>query len=240
MIADRLFFLEEIAPLHSVIALPEEAAKHIIQVLRMKKGDEIFFTDGKGKYAQTLLVDDHKKHPQIKVVALNEMSAPVSNFTIAIALTKNASRFEWFLEKATEIGISQIIPLKTHRTEKQHFRYDRMNNILISAMLQSQQFWLPKLWEPIALNDLWNESYVQNEPHKYIAHCIETDKKSLVSQLKPDQSTGMILIGPEGDFTEEEITNAIQNNFTPVSLGESRLRTETAGMVAASLLLNAR
>ncbi|MDE3145340.1 MAG: RNA methyltransferase, partial [Bacteroidota bacterium] len=146
---------------------------------------------------------------------------------------KNASRFEWFLEKATEMGVCEIIPLLCHRTERQHFRFDRMNNILIAAMLQSQQTWLPALQTPTSFQTVVDQSqYTQ----KLIAHCEEDQKKDMKDvQLMNDVQ---ILIGPEGDFTSDEILSAIQKNYKPVSLGNTRLRTETAGVMASALLLN--
>jgi 16S rRNA (uracil1498-N3)-methyltransferase len=152
--------------------------------------------------------------------------------TIAVSLVKNASRFEWFLEKATEIGITEIIPLLCERTERQHFRYDRMNGILISAMLQSQQTWLPMLHEPLKFEHLKMHKF-----EKLIAHCEETEKKSLKKMLSEIEGTdSIILIGPEGDFTSAEIDTAIAEGYKPVMLGETRLRTETAAVVAATLL----
>ena len=163
---------------------------------------------------------------------------------IAIALKKNKNAFEWFHEKATEIGVSEIIPLICERTEKQHFRHDRMKNILISAMLQSQQAWLPILHGPIKFYEI-----VKNDTHqkKYIAYCEENQKMSLLSANKKGETSevfpmgedlggALILIGPEGDFTKDEIELAKKNNFIPVSLGDTRLRTETAGIVACVLL----
>ena len=153
--------------------------------------------------------------------------------TIAISLLKNTNRFEWFLEKATEIGVSEIIPLICERTEKQKFRYDRMKGICISAMLQSQQTWLPILHEPKQFNHLAIEQFGTQQ--KFIAHCNEASGKKNLSTFQPlNHST--ILIGPEGDFTKQEIELALQNGFTPVSLGETRLRSETAGVVASVLL----
>ncbi|RYZ29126.1 MAG: 16S rRNA (uracil(1498)-N(3))-methyltransferase, partial [Chitinophagaceae bacterium] len=154
---------------------------------------------------------------------------------IAISITKNASRFEWFLEKATEIGINEIIPLLCERTEKEKFRYDRMKGILVSAMLQSQQTWLPNLHQPTSFDEVIKQASHQQ---KFIAHCLPEQKQQLSSVIH--HLSSIILIGPEGDFTPAEIEAALQNNFIPVALGETRLRTETAGMVAAALLrLNA-
>ena len=150
-----------------------------------------------------------------------------------ISILKNAGRLEWFLEKAAEIGVSEIIPLLCKRTERQHFRFDRMNAVLIAAILQSQQTWLPQLHEPTDVKTFIQQSSYQQ---KLIAHC-ENDTKQELSNLSI-QDHVQILIGPEGDFTHEEIEFALQNQYQPVSLGNTRLRTETAGVVAASLLMH--
>ena len=146
-------------------------------------------------------------------------------------MNKNVSRFEWFLEKATEIGVGEIIPLICERTEKEKFRQDRLQQILISAMLQSQQCHMPLLQEPLAFNKAVNLNFEQ----KFIAHCTDEKKAPLSTQSKRSTSS-LILIGPEGDFTNIEIELALNKKFVPVSLGENRLRTETAGIVAATLL----
>jgi 16S rRNA (uracil1498-N3)-methyltransferase len=147
---------------------------------------------------------------------------------------KNSSRFEWFLEKATEIGISEIIPLLCERTEKEKFRIDRMQTILVSAMLQSQQCWIPLLHEPSTFEDVIKASAHQQ---RFIAHCIDNEKKKLSDLMNSDHSSHIILIGPEGDFTPAEISSAAEYHYIAVSLGKTRLRTETAGVVAAVLLM---
>lgn len=197
----------------------------------MREGEQLQLTSGKGEIITAEIISEHKKATEVKVISTSHIAPRTSNITIAISLIKNNSRFEWFLEKATEIGVSEVIPLLCGRTEKQHFRHNRMQNILISAMLQSQQSWLPILHEPAKFNELIRESIHQK---KYIAHCIEDEKMQLVNQ--PINQSSIILIGPEGDFTKDEIEFAKQNNFLPVSLGETRLRTETAGIVACVLL----
>lgn len=211
--------------------LTEETSKHIIQVLRMKEGEQLRLTNGRGKIITAEIINEHKKATGVKVISTSNIPPRTSNITIAISLIKNNSRFEWFLEKATEIGVSEIIPLLCERTEKQNFRHDRMKNILISAMLQSQQAWLPALHEPVKFKEIIKNSAYQK---RFIAHCDE-DEKATIGNQSINQSS-IILIGPEGDFTKEEIASAKQNNFIPVSLGETRLRTETAGIVAAVLL----
>jgi len=130
--------------------------------------------------------------------------------------------------------VMEIIPLSCERTEKQKFRHDRMKTICVSAMLQSQQTWLPGLQEPVRLADLLISKFADEQ--KYMAHCIDTDKQELSHQLINKSANQLIIIGPEGDFTKSEINLALENNFTAVSLGDTRLRTETAGVVAATLL----
>lgn len=232
-----VFYSKEINAVSGQLVLNEETSKHVVQVLRMKVGEQVLITDGKGNLFTTEIIDDHKKKAAVKIVASVFMPAPEKKVSIAISLIKNASRFEWFLEKATEIGVSEIIPLICSRTEKQHFRFDRMNGILISAMLQSQQCWLPVLHEPIRFDDLMIRPF--DDCNKFIAHCLPEGKKELLNHQITKLSNQLILIGPEGDFTKEEIDHALQNNFVPVGLGATRLRTETAGVVAAVFMRNA-
>src|SRR6476620_111837 len=228
-----LFFIDHIDKSNTII-LPEDTSKHCVQVLRMKEGEQLQLTDGKGNLLTAKIINADRKHCTVNVEEERFQQSPARKISIAISLLKNASRFEWFLEKATEIGASEIIPLLCERTERQHFRFDRMNNILISAMLQSQKTWLPVLHEPQLFEKIVSSSvYLQ----KFIAHC-ETDKEknNLASVVKQNQL--QILIGPEGDFTKEEIEKAIQKNYQPVSLGDTRLRAETAAIIAATLLMN--
>jgi 16S rRNA (uracil1498-N3)-methyltransferase len=219
----------------STITLDEDTSKHIVQVLRMKADEKLLLTDGRGTKARAVIINDNRKRCTVtleEVTIEKGAEAPVS---IGISLVKNASRFEWFLEKATEIGVTEIIPLLCERTEKEKFRHDRLNNILISAMLQSQQCWMPVLHEPIAFDKIIKEHQAHT---KYIAHCLPNEKKQLVTYHSTYniQHSTLILIGPEGDFTEQEITQALALGYEPVALGNTRLRTETAGMVAATLL----
>ena len=141
-----------------------------------------------------------------------------------------------FLKKQLKLVLSEIIPLICERTEKEKFRFERMQQICISAMLQSQQCWLPVLHKPVAYELLFRQEEIVNADQKFIAHCTEEEKKSLMESYNPSSLHSLILIGPEGDFSIDEIALALQNNFIPVSLGETRLRTETAGIVAATLL----
>ena len=218
--------------------LDEDTSRHVVQVLRMKEGEKLNLTDGKGSLITAEVIDAHKKHCSVKIINSQLTTHDSRKVTIAISLLKNTSRFEWFLEKATEIGVSEIIPLICERTEKQKFRYDRMKGICISAMLQSQQCWLPDLHEPLLYSDLMMKRF--DDHRKMIAHCLEENKTELADLQISKLSNQLIIIGPEGDFSKNEIELALQNNFIPVSLGETRLRSETAGMVAAALLCHIR
>lgn len=231
------FYISNYTASQKNIVLDEETSKHVVQVLRMKNGDQLNLTDGKGNLLTCEIIDGHKNHCTVVVNESNYKVQVTRKISIAISLIKNRNRFEWFLEKATEIGVTEIIPLLCERTEKEKFRYDRMLGICISAMLQSQQCWLPILHEPVPYEDIkkWKCTDGQN----YIAHCIEDNKINLGNQLIGKSSNQLIAIGPEGDFSLQEIDLALQNDFIPVSLGETRLRTETAGVVAAVLLCNA-
>jgi len=216
------------------IMLDEDTSKHVVLVLRMKRGEELLLTDGKGKKVIAQIVDDNRKKCIVDILSTDIDAPRKRKVSVGISIIKNSARFEWFLEKATEIGVNEIYPLICERTEKEKFRFDRMNNIVVSAMLQSQQTWLPLLREPIKFDQILPETgYAQ----KFIAHCMESDKRSLPGNLSREEDASIIiLIGPEGDFTTTEISQALANDYIPVALGENRLRTETAGLVAATLL----
>lgn len=215
------------------ITLDEDTSKHIVQVLRMVNGEAVNLTDGKGHLLECSITEAHKKHCTVAVNTTGFTAAPLRQIHIAIGLLKNANRWEWFLEKATEIGVSHITPLLTKRTEKDKFRYDRMQTICISAMLQSQQVWLPVLQEPVVYDKFIT---AHKSGLQLIAHCEEgQERQQLAAMFIPDGET-TLLIGPEGDFTVEEIALALEQQYKAVSLGATRLRTETAGIVGAALL----
>jgi 16S rRNA (uracil1498-N3)-methyltransferase len=230
------FYINDYDPSKKEIVLDEDTSRHVIQVLRMKLGELLNLTDGKGNLLTVSIVDDHKKHCVVNMQEVSYKKPDERKVSIAISLLKNANRFEWFLEKATEIGVNEIIPLLCERTEKEKFRHERLQGILISAMLQSQQCWLPVLHQPITFKLLLRQEEVVNTSQKFIAHCIENEKRNLADLVNNSLSSQIILIGPEGDFTREEIDFAIENHFDAVALGETRLRAETAGIVAATLL----
>lgn len=227
-----LYFFESSLPnLPGHFTLSAETAKHCVQVLRMKEGAMIVLTDGKGNRFDATILSANKKETVVMLANKTIVAASNPVTSIAISFVKNPSRMEWFLEKATEIGISHFFPLLTERTEKNHFKTERWENIIVSAMLQSKQVWKPVLHQPIHFAELIKQPF---DGQKLIAHCEMGDKK-LLSDL-PQKNQQLILIGPEGDFSPTEIETAFNQGFSPVSLGKNRLRTETAGLVAAVLL----
>ncbi len=229
------FYKEDLVASDTDVVLDEATSKHVVQVLRMQNGEQLQLTNGKGDLFTAGITDDNRKKCAVKIITTNNEQRPTNNVTVAISPVKNNTRFEWFLEKSTEIGVTEIIPLLCTRTEKAAFKFDRMKSILVSAMLQSQQCWLPVLHEPTKFNALIASSTHQQ---KFIAHCIDDAKRNLSDLNNESLSSKIILIGPEGDFTPDEIEKALQHHFNAVSLGNTRLRTETAGIVAATLLMN--
>ena len=229
------FYKEDFIASSTDVVLDEATSKHIVQVLRMQNGEQLQVTNGKGILFTAEITDNNRKKCIAEVIQKSKIANLKSKITIAISPVKNNTRFEWFLEKATEIGVTEIIPLVCSRTEKTAFKFDRMKSILVSAMLQSQQCWLPVLHEPSKFNELVKSA---SQQQKFIAHCIDEARRTLTDLNNESLTSKIILIGPEGDFTANEIDLALQNHFNAVSLGETRLRTETAGIVAATLLVN--
>ena len=229
------FYKEDLIASSTDVVLDEATSKHIVQVLRMQNGEQLQVTNGKGILFTAEITDNNRKKCIVEVIQKSKIANLKSKITIAISPVKNNTRFEWFLEKATEIGVTEIIPLVCSRTEKTAFKFDRMKSILVSAMLQSQQCWLPVLHEPSKFNELVKSA---SQQQKFIAHCIDEARRNLTDLNNESLTSKIILIGPEGDFTANEIDLALQNHFNAVSLGETRLRTETAGIVAATLLVN--
>ncbi|MFN0083468.1 MAG: 16S rRNA (uracil(1498)-N(3))-methyltransferase [Ferruginibacter sp.] len=227
------FYTEPISSSNDIVVLNEDNSKHIVQVLRMAAGRQLKLTDGLGNVHTAEITNANKKKCGVKIIGTTTEKHPAHKVCIAISPVKNGSRLEWFLEKATEIGVAQIVLLVCERTERQHMRLDRQKGILISAMLQSQQAWLPILNEPIKFEKFVKENESAN---KFIAHCEEQNKISLKETANQVTNQSTILIGPEGDFTSQEIALALKNNYIPVTLGDTRLRTETAGLVAATVL----
>ncbi len=214
--------------------LDEATSKHCIQVLRMEVGDAIILTNGKGLRCEAEIKTPSKKHTVVNIKSNKFLEKPLPEFSLAIAFTKNKTRNEWLLEKITEMGISHIYPIISQRSERDKVNFERLNGILVAAMLQSQQVYLPVLH----LSKKLKEFMVEMEAfkgQKFIAHCVEAaERKDLLQALEKNKDT-LVLVGPEGDFSEEEIELCLQKEFKSVSFGKNRLRTETAGLYACTL-----
>jgi 16S rRNA (uracil1498-N3)-methyltransferase len=224
----QLFYNPNINEATENFTFDKEESKHIIKVLRKKSGDILFVTNGLGYLFKTEIVVGSDSKCTVKIISFELAATPKYHLHLAVAPTKMNDRYEWFLEKATEIGISEITPIICDHSERKFVKTDRFDKILQSAMKQSLHYYLPKLNESISFKDFIKQ---KKEGLLLIAHCEETDKRSLKSLLKPNENI-TILIGPEGDFSNKEITLAIENNYIPVTLGSTRLRTETAAIVA--------
>jgi len=225
----QLFYTPDIDAAATTYQLNEEESKHCVRVLRLQSGDEIQLIDGRGNFYTAAITDPHPKRTSLKIISVQQDFHKRNHYLhIAIAPTKNIERLEWFLEKATEIGIDEISLIICHRSERKEAKTDRLNKIITSAIKQSLKAWHPVLNEPIALNKLISIPF---DGQKFIAHCEGGDKLNLKDEVKPF-GRYLILIGPEGDFTPKEIDDALNNGFKAITLGESRLRTETAALEA--------
>lgn len=223
------FYFAGLKNAHGSVEMDDDMRRHVVTVLRMQVGEKIVLIDGLGSSAEAKIERADKKTLLVSILQKKEHPAPPYKKVLAISILKNPARFEWMLEKVTEIGITDIIPMISERTERVHFREERMRQIVVSASLQSKQYWMPVLHSPSAFEKIISEASFEK---KYIAHCLEEDKSTL-QKLDSDMQ---LLIGPEGDFTPEEIKQSIEKGYQPVTLGASRLRTETAGVVGAVLM----
>lgn len=224
----QLFYNPHLNETLTSFVFDKEESKHIIKVLRKKESDILHVTNGLGFLFTTEITIASDTKCTVKIVSFEKQEAPKFHLHLAVAPTKMNERYEWFLEKATEIGIHEITPIICEHSERKVIKIDRFQKILESAMKQSLHYYLPKLNEPITFKDFIK---TQNSGQLFIAHCEEVEKKSLKNELKTNKDL-TILIGPEGDFSVKEIQLAIDANFIPVSLGATRLRTETAAIVA--------
>jgi len=226
----QIFFIPEIQP---VTTLPEEESGHCIRVLRLSEGDAVLLTDGRGSFYKATITHAHPKHCEV-TISESWKQAPLWNFYlhIAVAPTKNMDRMEWFIEKATEIGIDAVTCLNCRFSERREIKSARLEKIMISAMKQSQKATLPALEGMVDFADFVKRPFSGS---KFIAHC-EDEEKPLLKHIYHPGENALVLIGPEGDFSVEEIALAKENGFQPISLGESRLRTETAALVACHTL----
>ncbi|MBT6028872.1 MAG: 16S rRNA (uracil(1498)-N(3))-methyltransferase [Crocinitomicaceae bacterium] len=228
----QLFYSENISG--QTHTLPEQESKHLIKVLRKSIGDNIQLTDGLGNLFRCRIKNDHPKKCILEIIQTeNQPDFLKRSIHIAIAPTKSNDRFEWFIEKATEIGVSSITPILCKHSERQKINQERLHKVAVSAMKQSNRLHLPEINSITSLTE-----FIKNDTSdtRLLAHCLDYEKIEL-SDIKLGNSI-CILIGPEGDFSEQEITHVLKANYLPVSLGSSRLRTETAGIVACVMMNN--
>jgi 16S rRNA (uracil1498-N3)-methyltransferase len=216
-----------------ILSLPAEESVHVSRVLRMKPGDQILITDGKGNTALASIEDPNPKSCEIRLISVETASVKGFSLHIAVAPTKNSARFEWFLEKATEFGIHEITPVYCDHSERQKIRTERLEKVVIAAMKQSLSSFLPVIHEPIEL-----EKLIKNQAGRencFIAWVDDKPRPHLKDTCIPGKDT-LVLIGPEGDFSPKEIRLALDNGFKPVSLGKARLRTETAALASCFIV----
>ena len=229
----QLFYAPEISlPRYT---LPEEESKHCVRVLRMTVGDELHLTDGKGNMYRCKVVSDNVKRCEVEVVETwPEYERMSYGLTMCVAPTKNIDRFEWFLEKATEIGISEVYPLECDHSERRQIKLEREEKVITAAVKQSLKAYHPVLYDLTSVRDIIAMDF---EGEKYIAHCDSSfGERPYLGNLVKKGANTLILIGPEGDFSKEEINFALQNGFKAISLGRERLRTETAAVVATTVV----
>lgn len=229
-VMNQLFYTQKIE--NGFAVFEEEEGRHLTTVLRKKAGDVLLLTDGKGYFYEAELADAGKRQVLARIASKNGPISPgPALLHLGIAPTKQMERLEWFLEKATEIGVHEITPLLCQRSERDTLRLDRLEKILVSAMKQSLRAWLPKLNPPTRFQDFAQKT---GEAQKYLAWCANEPLPHLKNILQAGQNT-VIAIGPEGDFSPDEVKIALANGFEGVNLGQARLRTETAGILAVSV-----
>ena len=223
------FFVSELSKSTPDFILSEEESKHACRVLRLTNGQAIEIINGKGDLFIGEIVDNHPKRCAVKINNVYSESPEKKRIHIAISPTKNMDRFEWFVEKATEIGVNEITPLFGENSERKTLKRERLDKLLISATKQSKRLFIPQLNEPSSTSD-----FIAKTSFAYIAHCETNHSRNF---LAPDdlQTDFTIMVGPEGDFSNKEIHLALSKGFKPVTLGDNRLRTETAGIYAVTL-----
>jgi 16S rRNA (uracil1498-N3)-methyltransferase len=224
----QLFYNPTISEKDTSFVFDKEESKHVIKVLRMKESDILFVTNGLGFLFKTEIALASDSKCTVTILSFEKEEPSKVQLHLAVAPTKMNERYEWFLEKATEIGIQEITPIICEHSERKVIKNDRFQKIIESAMKQSLHYYIPKFNEPITYKEFVKKDF---NGQKFIAHCEETNKKSLKEALILNENI-TLLIGPEGDFSTKEIKLALENNYIPVSLGKTRLRTETAAVVA--------
>ena len=225
----NLFYSNNIDNDKGQISLTDQENRHLIKVLRKSIGEVISVTDGIGNIYKCEIINTDKTSSTLSIINIDKNDSIFPKLSIAISLTKKTNRFEWFLEKASEIGITEISPLICNRSERKFINEKRLKKVLVSAMKQSLKTHLPVLNQLTRLKDFIKR---KSDDQLFIAHCNDSKKNPLLKSIKP-KSKITILIGPEGDFTESEVEEALKAGFKPVSLGNSRFRAETAAIIAS-------
>lgn len=228
----QLFYNPRLDQSAAQFTFSEEESKHLIKVLRKKEGDLVHITNGKGYLFEAKIIAADVKKCKAEIIDTDKKHQKMHWFHLVVAPTKMNDRFEWFLEKATEIGVNEITPIICDNSERKIIKIERMEKVILSAMKQSLQVFLPKLNAPVTY-----KQFMANQ-HKgllFIAHCADDEKLDLKRRVAPDKDV-TVLIGPEGDFSKKEIKVAYEAGFLPVSLGDNRLRTETAAIVACATI----
>jgi 16S rRNA (uracil1498-N3)-methyltransferase len=225
------FFISDITPAHTDFILPEEESKHACRVLRLSNGDSLEIINGRGDLLTATITDAHAKHCVVHIENVLHEEPESFSIHIGIAPTKNIDRLEWFVEKATEIGVHAITPVFGENSERRQLKPERLEKIIVAATKQSMRLHAPVLHPAQKVSD-----FLKSNPGQYIAHCDSGKPRIELHTLRPQQKEITLLIGPEGDFSANEITLAQQNEYTAVSLGNTRLRTETAGVYAVTVL----
>ncbi len=237
----QLFYSPDITP-SALCTLDPEESRHAVRVLRMRQGDPIDVTDGRGALHHCTILEAREKGCVVQPLT-SDLRPPTSDLHLAVAPTKNPSRMEWLVEKAVEMGVGDITLLRCDRSERSFLKTERLQKLAVSAMKQSLRTLLPAIGEAVVLRDWLHSKFkIQNSELKFIAHCEAGQPRTPLADLLESGRPATILIGPEGDFSAEEIALALELGFRPVSLGPSRLRTETAALyaVAAFNLINDR
>ncbi len=227
----RFYYNRELKE-NATITLDEGTAKHIWQVLRMEAGDPIIVTDGKGSTALGTIRTAERHQCDVVLSKIEHLPRKDHLLHLCVAFTKNNSRNEWLLEKATELGVATVTPIFAARSEKVHFRHDRWEKLLTSALLQSQQDYMPELSDIMPLGDVLKKYC--NINNRFVAHCNTEKERKPFAELLNASSEAVILIGPEGDFRNDEVSLCVSYGFKPVTLGNQRLRTETAAIAACA------
>ena len=224
----RRFFLDHTPALHEVFTLPPDESKHIGKVLRMQVGESLELVNGKGLVFTAKITDNHFKHCKVEITEKKQFPKDDFHIHIAIAPTKNVDRLSHFIEKSTELGIHEVSLIICENSERKVINTEKLEKVIIGAMKQSKRLYKPILHSPISFDE-----FIEKHPIGLIAHCYEPEKDSIHKVLTPQNCP--ILIGPEGDFSQEEVTKATSCNYKSISLGKTRLRTETAALYACAI-----